>query len=479
MGNNPLRRLRGGTRTLLKELWPKLRKVITVDFRGSTSALYSDLVLPAAFFYEKEQFHSLTSNEVRFWAYGEKAIEPVGESRSEWRIANGLARTTAQRAHARGLDTYQVPHGVTPARCKAVPGRALSLPDTLRPLLGAQRHFHDIPQVLSMQGRYAEDDVEQALRDMVERCKAEGLFAADEGLEQIRQRCFVKYNGLGTSTQAQNIATDVQPDAVVTALLLHTRDHVPYPTLTGRAQFYIDHPWFLEAGEALPTHKDPPRQGGNYAFRMDSGHLRWSIHASDVWARAPVYGLKLSPVPVAAVETSPYVRRAFRYANTGAISCVHVQAVCDGKHLSIRMEWEDRTENAHSTGTTSLPDKAAVMFPLKPGASVMTMGSPAAPVNMWLWQADRQAPCDVLSRGIGTTTRRDAWLSGLSGSGVYAEGKWRVVLSRLLAGDGIEFVNLAGKRVLHVAFAVWEGSNRERGPLKAFSGEFQDLIVET
>lgn len=282
MGNNPLRRLRGGTRILLKELWPKLRKVITVDFRWSTSALYSDLVLPAAFFYEKEQFHSLTSNEVRFWAYGEKATEPVGESRSEWRMANELARTMAQRAQARGLDAYQVPHGVTPARCKAVLGRALSLPDALRPLLGALRHFHDIPQVLSMQGRYAEDDVEQALRDMVERCKAEGLFAADESLEQIRQRGFVKYNGLGTSTQAQNIATNVQPDAVVTALLRHTRDHVPYPTLTGRAQFYIDHPWFLEAGEALPTHKDPPRQGGNYAFRMDSGHLRWSIHASTV-----------------------------------------------------------------------------------------------------------------------------------------------------------------------------------------------------
>ena len=26
----------------------------------------------------------------------------------------------------------------------------------------------------------------------------------------------------------------------------------PYPTLTGRQQFYIDHPWFLELGEELP-----------------------------------------------------------------------------------------------------------------------------------------------------------------------------------------------------------------------------------
>ncbi len=199
---------------------------------------------------------------------------------------------------------------------------------------------------------------------------------------------------------------------------------------------------------------------------------------ADLWRHIPAYRLQLTPVPVAAVETSPYVRRVFRHGKTGVISAVTVQAVCDGRHLSIRLEWEDAAEDTHMTGATSFPDGAAVMFPLKPGASVMTMGSPAAPVNIWLWQAYRETPFDVLSRGIGTTTRRDPLLSGLCGKGEYAEGRWRVVLSRRLEGDGIAFVNLAGMRVLQVAFAVWEGSNRERGPLKAFSGEFQDLILE-
>ena len=200
---------------------------------------------------------------------------------------------------------------------------------------------------------------------------------------------------------------------------------------------------------------------------------------SDLWTRAPAYGLKLSPVPVATVDTSAYVRRAFRRINIGAVSAVNVQAVCDGKLLSLRMEWEDLTEDAHITGTASLPDKAAVIFPIKPGASVMTMGSPVAPVNMWLWQADREAPFDVFSQGIGTTARRDPLVSGLSAKGVYSGGGWAVVLTRPLEADGIAYVNLAGKRVLQVSFAVWEGSNRERGPLKAFSGEFQDLSLET
>lgn len=31
----------------------------------------------------------------------------------------------------------------------------------------------------------------------------------------------------------------------------------PWPTLTGRQQFYIDHQWFRDIGEELPIHKEP------------------------------------------------------------------------------------------------------------------------------------------------------------------------------------------------------------------------------
>jgi nitrate reductase alpha subunit len=53
-----------------------------------------------------------------------------------------------------------------------------------------------------------------------------------------------------------------------------------WPTLTGRQQFLIDHPWYLEAGEALPVHKEAPRAGGDYPLRLTGGHTRWSIHAA-------------------------------------------------------------------------------------------------------------------------------------------------------------------------------------------------------
>ena len=51
-----------------------------------------------------------------------------------------------------------------------------------------------------------------------------------------------------------------------------------------RAQYYIDHEWFLEAGEELPTHKEPPpgHGGRSRRFEMTSGHNRWSVHSMNM-----------------------------------------------------------------------------------------------------------------------------------------------------------------------------------------------------
>jgi nitrate reductase alpha subunit len=53
----------------------------------------------------------------------------------------------------------------------------------------------------------------------------------------------------------------------------------PWPTLTGRQQFYIDHPWYMEVGEELAVHKEPVAAGGPYPLRLTGGHNRWSQHS--------------------------------------------------------------------------------------------------------------------------------------------------------------------------------------------------------
>jgi nitrate reductase alpha subunit len=52
----------------------------------------------------------------------------------------------------------------------------------------------------------------------------------------------------------------------------------PYPTLTGRQQFYIDHDWFMEEGEALPAYREPVKVK-NYPLNMLMGHARHGIHS--------------------------------------------------------------------------------------------------------------------------------------------------------------------------------------------------------
>uniref|UniRef100_UPI0025BACD83 molybdopterin-dependent oxidoreductase n=2 Tax=Archaeoglobus TaxID=2233 RepID=UPI0025BACD83 len=286
MANNTLRRTRGGTRTMLSHLWPKLDLIVTVDSRWSTTALYSDIVLPAAFFYEKMHFHLLTTSFVRFWAFSDKAIDPLYESKNEWEITLKLAEKIVEKAKERGIEEYYVPHGITTEKFIELTGVEIEeLPEELLPVIGIKRRFQDVLEMLTANGRYSPEDVETPTEDIVEHCKESGIFSSEENLEKIRNRGFVKYHSLGRSAEGLNMATKVEPDKPVIALRNHVEDKIPYPTLTGRAQFYIDHDWFIEAGEELPCHKNPPKHGGNpekYPFRMDSGHLRWSIHASTV-----------------------------------------------------------------------------------------------------------------------------------------------------------------------------------------------------
>ena len=78
-----------------------------------------------------------------------------------------------------------------------------------------------------------------------------------------------------------NICTDVDFERPLHPNAWQIEEKESWPTLTGRQQFYLDHDWYVAAGEALPVYKAPPAAGGAYPLRMTGGHTRWSIHA--IW----------------------------------------------------------------------------------------------------------------------------------------------------------------------------------------------------
>ena len=64
------------------------------------------------------------------------------------------------------------------------------------------------------------------------------------------------------------------------------KEKLLHPTLTRRMQFYLDHDWFIEAGEALPVHRPHPTLGGDYPLHQTGGHGRESIHT--LWITNPL-----------------------------------------------------------------------------------------------------------------------------------------------------------------------------------------------
>jgi nitrate reductase alpha subunit len=68
----------------------KLDLLVTIDFRMSTTCMYSDIVLPTATWYEKDDLN--TSDMHPFIHPLTKAVDPAWESRSDWEIFKGIAR---------------------------------------------------------------------------------------------------------------------------------------------------------------------------------------------------------------------------------------------------------------------------------------------------------------------------------------------------------------------------------------------------
>ncbi len=254
IGGNMLRRARGGRTMLFKELWPKLKTIISVDWRMTTTGMYSDYVLPAAQHYEKMTFH-FAEPILHKLTFADRAVDPAGESMPEWEMFGLLAEKLEERAKARDITTY-----VDAA------GREINLEDL------HYRYTLDIEKEDELVEEWMRDT---ALTDTLE----EGA-----SLQKLRDDGFVSIEkmGEGAGPYVLNQASDVEEDRPFVSLRWHTENKIPYPTLTRRAQFYIDHEWFLEGGEELPVHKDNPKMGGDYPFEMTSGHNRWSIHSMNI-----------------------------------------------------------------------------------------------------------------------------------------------------------------------------------------------------
>lgn len=250
-GSNMIRRVRGGKKAMMNTLWPKLKTIVSIDFRMSTTASYSDYFLPAAQHYEKVNF-AFASPQIMNMTLGDKVVEPHGEAMSEWTMFIRILENVAARAEARGLTEYVDPEGKV-------------------------RKYAGLVDEFTMNGHYTDEEIvaDEQVRDTA----YAGTIPDGTTLETLREKGFVRFTDWGLMPGALSQASPFETNKPHTPLRNHVEEGAPYPTYARRAQFYIDHEWFLEASEELPVHKPNPSMGGDYPLGMTSGHSRWSVHS--------------------------------------------------------------------------------------------------------------------------------------------------------------------------------------------------------
>src|SRR5690606_15767033 len=74
----------------------KLDLVTTLDFRMSSTCVYSDIVLPTATWYEKDDMN--TSDMHPFIHPLSAALDPPWEARADWEIYKGIAKSFSKMA---------------------------------------------------------------------------------------------------------------------------------------------------------------------------------------------------------------------------------------------------------------------------------------------------------------------------------------------------------------------------------------------
>jgi len=232
-----------GNEIIETSLWRDLDLIVDINYRMDTTALYSDVVLPAASYYEKVDLNT-TDCHSYVHTFG-KALDPLYESKTDWDIFHALAEKIAEVAHEKGLKPYR--------------DEAFEW----------ERDFTRIADDWTGKGALVTD--EQAA-DFILAHSKETQGMTYQNLQEHPKR-FV-----ATDPEAWN--SPIEEGVAYTPFKFQVENKDPWRTLTGRQQFYIDHPWYIEFGEALPVYKEPVRENDAYPLYWNTPHGRWSIHST-------------------------------------------------------------------------------------------------------------------------------------------------------------------------------------------------------
>ncbi|MGN7439390.1 MAG: nitrate reductase subunit alpha [Alcanivorax sp.] len=296
----------------------KLDLVVTLDFRMSTTCVYSDIVLPTASWYEKNDLN--TSDMHPFIHPLSKAIDPVWQSKSDWEIYKGFAKKFSELCPGHlGVEKEIVLNPIQhdtagelaqpdvkewrKGECDLIPGKTAPMmkvverdyPATferftsLGPLLEKLGNGgkgigwntdHEVDFLKKLNGENKEGrakietdiDACETVMTLAPETNGEVAVKAWDALGKITGR---DHKHLALPKEDEKIRfrdIQAQPRKIIssptwsglesehvsyTAGYTNVHEFIPWRTLTGRQQLYQDHPWMLDFGEGLVSYRPP------------------------------------------------------------------------------------------------------------------------------------------------------------------------------------------------------------------------------
>jgi nitrate reductase alpha subunit len=326
----------------------------------STTCLYSDIVLPTATWYEKNDLN--TSDMHPFIHPLSAAVDPAWESRSDWEIYKAIARKFSELAPGhlgieRDLVLTPILHD-TPGElaqalgvkdwkrgeCEPVPGKTMpSMTVVERDYPAVYKKFTSVGPLLDKLGNGGKGiawktahEVE-LLGQLNGTVSEEGVSAGRPRIETDIDACEViltlapetngevavkAWQSLSTATGREHAHlalprqddkiryrdVQAQPRKIISSPIWsglesehvsynagYTNVHelIPWRTLTGRQQFFQDHPWMRAFGESLCVYRPPvdtktvarlaeEKSNGNPTVVLNfiTPHQKWGIHST-------------------------------------------------------------------------------------------------------------------------------------------------------------------------------------------------------
>lgn len=217
---------------------------------------------------------------------------------------------------------------------------------------------------------------------------------------------------------------------------------------------------------------------------------------------------KIPPIPIP-LSGQIITRPVWPEPSAKALS---VRSIHNGSEIAFLLEWQDATRNEQLTPGV-FRDGAAIALPLGNAPAFFCMGQLDHYVNIWHWKADWQSDVDrraaraqerkrgeeggirrfeviprrpssvedLIGGGFSTLTTKSAQ-GRVQGQAEWSRGFWRVVMTRPLSQDQDDRENdawLQPGRLQSIAFAVWNGENKERNGQKAVASWLQLVIDPT